>query len=142
MKLDNQLIRCIEFTILVGLSMTLNNVSAKTDTYYSCQNGFQFESKKDAARCIKQETRRFRSPIGCSNDRIKHKGYVLNVGRKGKQDKCVLKKSISINKPALQAKEFSPLCPKDYKLKIKLGNDSCATSTPEFIQAPSKKVKR
>lgn len=105
-------------------------VYSKKVDFFSCQSGFQFETKKGAARCIKQQRLSYRAPEPC-----KMKGnFKLSVDKKKFKDLCVA--------TALKIKSFSPVCPRGFKLQTKRGKDSCAKTQAEIIKPPSKKVKR
>ncbi len=135
-----------------AFSMGLAN--AKGETFFSCKNGFQFETKQQAARCIQQQRLTFQEPHGCNK-----KMFQLKVDFRGTKDMCVgrannnLKQEQFIKpitggpKPRSAAKNvqtisFSPKCSVGFKLQIRKGKDACAKGQPEKIAPPSKKVTR
>ena len=71
----------------------LSNASANANSkiFYACETGYQFETKKKAARCIKQERLTFRSPESCANNNSVKVNYVLAVDKMGQQDRCIAK---------------------------------------------------
>lgn len=122
-------------------------VSATQEVFFGCQQGFQYESKKDAARCIKQQKLSFRPPIACSNNKSGKAIYRLAVDKVGIKDQCILDDKKALNSIKLNAvrepkSSFSPLCKTGYKLKELRGKDACGRRNPEIIEPPSKKVSR
>lgn len=123
---------------LFYLLLVTNTVYAEKETYFACDKGFKFETKKNAVRCIKQQRLTYRPPEGCE----KSKKTVLNTSKPpegllidkiGQKDMCVL----SSNK-----KPFPPKCQNGYKLQVRKGKDVCGKGKPEVILPATKKVFR
>ncbi len=148
-----------QLLLSVCLILLLPNSSQaknKKETYFSCKNGYQFESKKTAARCIKQRRLSFRPLSECSNKSTPNRRFKLEIDRNGVQDRCVVDKGVSkksSNKMPTKGKginlnflstdfslTFIPSCPTGYVLRSKRGKDSCSRGNPETITAPTRKV--
>ncbi len=151
-KLTTILMVCGSLYLLVGT----NNLMAKKETYYGCKNGFQFESKQQAARCIKQQRLSFQAPQQC---RKNGKFFQLKIDYRGKQDMCVTEKGVNLKNemkikpkpgapkaktPRLNNKvvSFAPKCAIGFQIQIRKGKDACSKRKPEQVVAPSKKVTR
>lgn len=149
----------IKLAILIYMLVEVSVANAKPqkEEFYSCQNGFQFETKKNSARCIKQERQSFRPPKPCPTRGVKFRSYKLLIDSNGKSDLCakhasLLNKSKPNNpqrdigppKHATRAKvadsSFRPLCPTGFELKVKPGKDICVRSNAKAIKPPNKKV--
>ncbi len=138
-------------TILGILLLTLSaRVAAKQETFFGCESGFQYESKKNAARCIKQQKQTFRPPLKCQRLR-KGKGNLrLVVDSDGLKDRCeVVDTQISATAKATSKArgkrhelQLSPPCMAGYKLHVRKGKDACAKGNAEQIKPPTKKVTR
>jgi len=157
-------IRQLALLISVFFILLLNGdlqAKANNEVFYACESGYQFETKKKAARCIKQQRLTFRSPESCANNNSVKFNYVLAIDKLGHQDRCIVNlsgdsrvdpqnkiASSSNNKtPDRSAREpthksFIPQCQKGYKLQIKRGKDTCNKQNQEVILAPNKKVSR
>ena len=123
-------------------------VSAKKETFFGCDRGFQYETKKDAARCIKQQKQSFRPPLKCLNKQNRTMKLRLVVDSDGVNDLCeaVTENRKLANKKPLQLSgkrpelQFAPSCTAGYKLQTKKGKDVCAKGNAEQIKPPTKKV--
>ena len=138
-------ITTLGFFSKLGIFFLSLSVYANNDIFFSCKAGFEFESNRQAARCIKQQRFIYRSPLGCSSDRMEQvdtnkNSFKLVTDHQGNADLCVAIKDAPTNLNAMTS--FSPFCPKEFKLQIKRGKDSCTKSTPETILAPTQPVKR
>jgi len=149
--------------IICTFCIFLTNISvrANSEVFYACETGYQFETKKKAARCIKQQRLTFRSPESCANNNSVKFNYVLAIDKLGQQDRCIVNLSsgggvdtqrktassstnndLDRSGSRLTRKSFTPQCQKGYKLQIKRGKDTCSKQNLEVIQAPNKKVSR
>ena len=141
----------------VMLAITLSSQAKnKKETYFSCKNGYQFESKKTAARCIKQGRLSFRPLNTCNKKGRPSRKFKLQIDRNGIQDRCVIDTGVSKknaqkipikgNKTNLSSLSidttliFIPSCPSGYFLKSKRGKDNCRRGDLESITAPTRKV--
>lgn len=130
--------------------MTMSQASSGSETYYECQNGFKFETKKSTARCFKQERLSYRSLEACNRKGVKYRSFKLKIDASGKNDIC-----FDSNKPFSKvnfkarpqnslgknsAGIYYPFCAKGFKLQIKRGKDTCKRIVPEVIKPPNKKV--
>lgn len=112
-------------------------VAAGSDnTYYACTQGYKFESKSKAARCVKEKRTSHRPPLSCSNDNQ----LVLTVDHMGKKDICTIRKS-GIGNSSNKLKLSSPKCPSNYTILARKGKDSCVREYPQSIIAPRKKIR-
>lgn len=133
------IIRSLVVFILLAIT-TKNSLAAKKEVFFTCDNGFQYESKKDASRCIKQKKLSYRAPLACGGKKASNGQYRLVIDKKGAKDLCVL------NNKALKARQsktnFPPSCQAGYKLHSRRGKDACGKGNAEQIKPPSKKVSR
>lgn len=131
-------------------------VIAKSEVYFACERGFQFETKSKAARCIRQERQIFRSTEPCNKGKSKQENYRLKIDNRGNRDLCVImsvehknnRGAHKINQTIVRAKAgiihqgFPPSCRVGYQLQVRRGKDSCGKGKPEVIKPPVNKVKR
>jgi hypothetical protein len=125
-------------------------VAANKETFFGCESGFQYESKKNAARCIKQQKQTFRPPLKCQHKRMGMAKLRLVVDSDGIRDRCELVRSppgLASNKSANHRGkrlelQFPPRCMTGYKLQARKGKDACAKGNVEQIKPPTKKVTR
>lgn len=126
------------------------HVAAKKETFFGCERGFQYESKKNAARCIKQQKQTFRPPLKCQHKRKGKANFRLVVDSEGIRDQCeaVVANSGLTNKKLANTPgkrpemQFPPMCMSGYKLQARKGKDACAKGSAEQIKPPTKKVTR
>jgi len=153
MAYTRQILLLVCSTLLLPQS---SQAKSKKETYFSCKNGYQFETKKTAARCIKQRRLSFRPLSECSNKSTPNRKFKLEIDRNGVQDRCVIDMEVSKNskkhrsmkskgtKLNLRSRDFYltfiPSCPTGYVLKSKRGKDNCSRGNPETITAPTRKV--
>lgn len=124
--------------------------AAKKETFFGCESGFQYESKKNAARCIKQQKLTFRPPLKCQHKLKDKVNLRLVVDSDGVKDRCevVIIQPGLINSKASSPRgkrhetEFPPKCMAGYKLQVRKGKDACAKGNAEQIRPPTKKVAR
>ncbi len=129
----------LKITLTFGLCLSLlpvtNAISAEQETYFTCKNGFQFETKKKAARCIKQERLIYQAPQACSKHNNKQSRYKLVLDKKGVKDMCMPQVSGKATPRALK-------CPTGFSLQVRKGKDACAKGNPQLIKPVDKKTKR
>jgi len=146
--------RLLVLSYLILILPIASQAKTKKETYFACQNGYQFETKKSAARCIKQGRLSIRAPESCGKKSGKYRGFVLSIDLMAQKDMCVGSKKMTkfdskrqmgsqINDLSMKKlKSFSPLCPLGFKLNIKKGKDVCERDKAETIKPPNKKVTR
>jgi len=135
--------------ILLVLSFE-TNAAVNKEVFFGCEKGFQYETKKDAARCIKQKKLSFRPPLACSLKGRAKKLYRLMVDYRELKDLCVVVAS-ETKTPLVKRRSgvvvdtsasFVPRCQTGYQLKSRRGRDACTKGDPELIKPPSKRVSR
>jgi hypothetical protein len=151
-KITFLLVVCWCFYSLTGA----NNAYAKKETFYACKNGFQFETKQQAARCIKQQRLSFQTPQKCNK---RGKLFKLKIDYRGQRDMCIAEKNINLkNEMKLklksatprarsasansQAISFAPRCGVGFQLQVRQGKDACSKGKPELVVPPSQQVTR
>ncbi len=134
---------------LVGLLLlaTPNLVKAQKETFFGCERGYQFETKKKAARCIKQQKLTFRPPLKCNHKKANRLNWRLVVDSDGVRDLCEVVGSDkdtaarkSIPRSKRDSLKVAPQCMVGYQLKARRGKDACAKGNAEQIKPPSNKV--
>lgn len=140
------------------------SINANNQTYFACKTGFQFETNKNAARCIQQKRLTYRSPLACDQLGDKKAKFILAIDKIGQKDMCVTYPSITSQRlakhrsienglkltpdPTRQVNagqrlsSFSPKCQNGFKLQARQGKDACGKANPELILPPSKEVRR
>ncbi len=146
-------------TILIlsgGLSIWSDgSIQAKgNNTFFSCDQGYVFESKQDAARCIHQKRVAFKNPEPCTKGSKAQNIFRLQVDKLGNKDLCTGQLSSNIihsisgrEGKARSAKikmrnPFQPKCASGYRLQIRRGRDACKKTNAEIIRPPLKRVRR
>ncbi|MBV1910754.1 MAG: hypothetical protein KUG78_15735 [Kangiellaceae bacterium] len=141
--------------VLIVVSVLNSPAHAKKEPFFGCNTGYQYEAKKDAARCVKQRKISFKPPLACNHrsntNKLNRKAtYRLAVDYKGSQDFCVVdtepkkvasKLKKNLLKHSMNA-TFIPLCEKGYRLKSKRGKDACSRTNRQEIKPPTTKVSR
>jgi len=121
----------------------ISDNSRPSNIYFECKQGFKFEVKNKAARCIKPKKFNYRPPLNCPRN-VAQARMKLAIDQIELKDLCVLKaknsesqSTLPVNKrPASKARQrydIPPKCQKGYILKIRRGKDVCQSVQSERV---------
>lgn len=119
--------------VLCGLIIFQHNTSAVyafdggSDQFYTCPNGFTFEARHQAARCIRYPQESFVKPTPC-----KAPFSTLNADYQHMEDRCLS----AMSEPTLIS------CPAGSEIFVQPGNDLCVKRQDGAISAPFILTKR
>jgi hypothetical protein len=140
-----------KLVLLCIISLALKvPAAAKKQVYFGCEAGFLYESKKDAAHCIKQEKFIYQPPIACKMSRNTNLQYKLVIDKIGQNDQCVLQ-SLAVKSNQLfrnknikntAQNSYNLKCSPGYLLAVRKGKDACTKVRAEVIKPPNKKIRR
>lgn len=112
-------------------------------TYYSCDNGYNFQINNNAARCYRPATTQSASPLPCGNVLIpvinRSVGHFLRRDFQGNADKCVGTFKVG---PVTNTNALDLACPAGYTLRINRGADTCRKTVAAQTKAPTRQVNR
>ena len=139
------------FLLLCIISISLNVLAAsEKEVYYGCEAGFLYETKKDAAHCIKQEKFLYQPPIACKINKANNLQYKLEVDKVGLNDQSVQQDNdvkpnqllARKNRKNTVKNSYDLICLSGYLLAVRKGKDVCTKVRAEEIKPPNKKIIR
>ena len=105
----------------------MNTFISETDKFYTCPDSFTFESRHQAARCIRYPQESFVAPEPCNAPFSSYR-----VDYQHHQDSCL--------NAASQSAELT--CPDGADIYVQPGNDLCVKRLEGAISAPMVLTKR
>ena len=105
----------------------MNTFMSETDKFYTCPDSFTFESRHQAARCIRYPQESFVAPEPCNAPFSSYR-----VDYQHHQDSCL--------SAASQSTELT--CPDGADIYVQPGNDLCVKRLEGAVSAPMVLTKR